>query len=138
LLHPLASRRDFNEEVARAIDATLREKLGELTSRVLCRYLKDEYDIGPDEMPSRLPIVTRIFEEMFGVFGTKVIGSDVAKKLYSQLGIRFVTHWNYSLEDYVEEALKLHPNHKLSNFTVMTQEPQPRSSLKPVETSLNS
>jgi len=74
---------------------------------VLYRHLKDHYDIGSDEMPYRLPTIIRVLEEMFGVGGTKAIGSDVAKKLYSQLGLGFVAHSNYTLEDYIREAMKM-------------------------------
>ena len=104
----LSSRRDFNEEVTRAIDATLSEIMGD-NKKVVYMHLKDHYDIGPREMPYRLPTIIRVLEEMFGVVGTIAIGSDVAKKLYSQLGLRFIEHSNYSLKDYMEEVLRLLP-----------------------------
>lgn len=50
--------------------------------------------------------------------GTKAIGSDVAKKLYSQLGLRFVEHSNYALNDYIEQSLNRFQNHEWSEFTV--------------------
>jgi hypothetical protein len=102
----LSSRRDFNEEVTRAIDATLSEIMGE-HKKVVYMHLKDHYDIGPGEMPDRLPTIIRVLGEMFGVVGTIAIGSDVAKKLYSRLKLRFVEHSNYTLEDYMREAQKL-------------------------------
>lgn len=46
----LISRRDFNEEFTRAIDATLSEIMGE-DKKVVYMHLKDHYDIGPGEMP---------------------------------------------------------------------------------------
>jgi hypothetical protein len=104
----ISSRRDFNEEVTRAIDATLSEIMGE-HKKVVYMHLKDLYDIGPGEMPDRLPTIIRVLEEMFGVVGTIAIGSDVAKKLYSQLGLKFVERSNFTLKDYMEEALKLLP-----------------------------
>jgi len=103
--HALSSRRDFSQEVARAINDTLSEILGEHALEVLHGHLEDRYDIRSDEMPCRLPTVIQVLEEMFGALGTKAIGSDVAKKLYSQLGLRFVAHSNYTLEDYMEEAV---------------------------------
>jgi hypothetical protein len=106
-LQPLASNGDFKEEVTRAIDVTLSEILGERGLGVLYRYLKDRYDIRLEEMPYQLPIVIRALEEIFGVVGSTAIGSDIAKKLYSQLGLRFVECSNYTIEDYIEDALFL-------------------------------
>jgi hypothetical protein len=105
-----SSRRDFNREVANAIDAALYEILGQTTLEVLYGHLKDHYCIGSDEIPCHLPTVIKVLEKMFGAVGTKAIGSDVARKLYAQLGLRFVERSNYSLKDYIEEALKLLPN----------------------------
>jgi hypothetical protein len=105
-----SSRKDFNAEVTRAIDAALSEILGERVLVVLYRYLKDHHDIRPDEICYRLPTIIEVLEKMFGAVGTKAIGSDVAKKLYGQLGLRFVERSNYSLKGYIEEALKLLPN----------------------------
>jgi hypothetical protein len=102
-------RRDFNEEVVRAIDAALSEILGKPTLEVLYKHLKEQCGIGSDQMPYRLPTIIRVLEEIFGAVGASSIGSDVAKKLYNQLGLTFVEHSNYSLEDYVEEARKLLP-----------------------------
>jgi hypothetical protein len=107
LLRPPGSTRDFNEEVARAIHATLSEILGEHSLRALYGYLKDHYDIGSEEIPYRLPAVIRVLEEMFGAVGATAIGSDVAKKLYGNLGLRFIERSNHTLEDYLKDALKL-------------------------------
>jgi len=122
------SRRDFNEEVTRAIDAALLNTVGENVSRVLYNHLKDQYGIGRDEVPYRLPTIYPIMETMFELYGAKSVGSVIAKKLYSQLGLRFVEHSNYTVQDYIEEALKLHPNSKPPNFTVTTEETKPHSS----------
>jgi hypothetical protein len=105
-----SSRKDFNAEVTRAIDAALSEILGERVLVVMYRHLKDHYDIDADEIPYHLTTIIRVLEEMFGAVGTRAIGSDVAKKLYNQVGLRFVERANYSLNDYIEEILKLLPN----------------------------
>ena len=104
-----SSRRGFNAEVASAIEAALSEILGERVLVVLYRQLKDRYDIDADEIPYHLPTVIRVLEEMFGAVGTRSIGSDVAKRLYNQLGLAFVERSNYTLNDYIEEALKSLP-----------------------------
>jgi hypothetical protein len=106
----LGSRRDFNKEIARAIDAALYETVGQTILEALHRHLKNHYDIGSDQIPYHLPTIIRVLEEMFGAVGTRAIGSDVAKKLYNQVGLRFVERANYSLNDYIEEILKLLPN----------------------------
>lgn len=74
---------------------------------MLHKHLKDDYDIEPDEMPYQLSTILRDLEEVFGVLVVKSIGSDIAKRLYNQLGLRFVTRSNYTFEDYIEEAEKL-------------------------------
>ena len=104
------SRREFNREVAKAIDAALNEILGQTSLEVLYDHLKTQYDIESDEMSYHLQTIISVLDEMFGAVGAIAIGSDVAKKLYRQLGLRFVEHSNYSLKDYVEETLKLLPN----------------------------
>jgi hypothetical protein len=103
------ARRDFNEEVTRAIDAALSEILGKPTLGVLYKHLKEHCGISSDQMPHQIPTIIRVLEEIFGAVGASSIGSDVAKKLYSQLGLTFVEHSNCSLEDYIEEARKLLP-----------------------------
>jgi hypothetical protein len=99
-------RKDFNAEVASAIGATLSEILGERVLVLLYKWLKDHYDIGSDEIPHRLPTVIQVLEEMFGAVGARAIGPDVAKRLYSQLGLSFVERSNWTLENYIEEALR--------------------------------
>jgi hypothetical protein len=101
-----SARKDFNEEVASAIDVTLSEVLGERVLVLLYKWLKDHYDISPDEIPHRLPTVIQVLEEVFGVVGARAIGPGVAKRLYSQLGLRFVERSNWTLENYIEEALR--------------------------------
>ena len=96
-----SSRKDFNAEVTRAIDAALSEILGERVLVVMYRHLKDHYDIDADEIPYHLTTIIRVLEEMFGAVGIKAIGSDVAKRLYSQLGLRFVERSNYTLNNYI-------------------------------------
>ena len=112
MLKPLDFTKNFNEEVAKAIDTTLSEILGEHVVEVLYYHLKDRYGVVLDEIPYRLPTVIRVLEEMFGVTGTKAIGVDVAKKLYSQLGIKFYAHLNYTFQDYIDEVQKILLNPK--------------------------
>ena len=54
MLRPLGSRRDFNEEVARAIDATLSEILGEHALGALYRYLKDALKLSTLQWPQSI------------------------------------------------------------------------------------
>jgi hypothetical protein len=56
----LSSRKDFNQEVARAIDAAFSEILGEHTLRALYGHLKDHYNIASDEIPYHLPTIIRV------------------------------------------------------------------------------
>jgi hypothetical protein len=97
-------------EVARAIDTALSQIMGQPLLEAIYKHLKHHYDISSEEIPYHLPTIIRVLEEIFGAVGTKAIGSDVAKKLYNQLGLEFAEHSNYTLNDYIEEALKSLPN----------------------------
>lgn len=95
---------DFTGQIVLAIDDTVRELLGQKILDALHQHVKTHYDIGPEELPYRLDTLYDVLENVFGVFGAKTIGHQVAKNLYVRLGLRFEDTENYTLHDYIEQA----------------------------------
>ena len=96
--------RDFNDTLCLAIDDTIVEVLGRAVLDALYDVLETKYAITRDELPYRTETLYEILETTFGVHGAKTIGTHIAQKFYTKLGLMFHAHDGYSLLDYVEDA----------------------------------
>jgi len=96
--------REFNEIVQVAVERTVAEVLGAMALESIVKVLRDQYDVSRDELPYRSETLYRVLEENYDVFGAKTLGTVIARKLYSSLGLEFETHDGYSLTDYIEMA----------------------------------
>ena len=67
---------------------------------------KQSDDIAPDEIPYRTDTLFETLEHTFGVTGARTLSRAIARRLYSQMGIRFIELPNYRLQDYLEQAKK--------------------------------
>jgi len=98
------SARDFNDILCSAIDDTIVEVLGHRVLDTLYEVLRSKYGVTRDELPYRTETIYQILENTFAVRGAKTIGTHIAQKLYTKLGLTFHNHDGYTLLDYVEEA----------------------------------
>lgn len=94
----------FNDYLCSAIDDTLREVLGRSVLEALYEAMYNEYDITRDELPYRTETMFEILDTTFGVVGAKTVGTQIAGKFYTKLGIPFHVHDGYTLNDYVKLA----------------------------------
>jgi uncharacterized membrane protein len=95
---------DFNTTLCSAIDDTIVEVLGHTVLDTLYVVLKTKYSVTRDELPYRTETMYQILETTFGVRGAKTVGTHIARKFYTKLGLSFYEHQGYTLLDYVEEA----------------------------------
>ena len=98
---------DFNGKLRAAIDETIIDLLGKSVLAALQDHLLKHYAVTPDEIPYRLDTMFESLERVFGVTGARTIGWTIARKLYLKIGLPFVEHENYRLEDYIEDAKKM-------------------------------
>ena len=66
--------------------------------------MRTKYDITRDELPYRIETLYRILETTFDLRGAKTVGTHIAQKFYTKLGLTFHKHDCYTLLDYIEEA----------------------------------
>ena len=106
---------EFTKEFRYAFDSAIYGIVGQDVLRSLYEYLKEHYDITPDEIPYRSDTVFETLERTFGVKGARTLGRAIAKRLYYRLNLQFVETEDYRLQDYLEQAkkeLKLKPTDK--------------------------
>ena len=94
----------LNETLCGAIDDTMVEVLGRRVLDTMYVMLKVKYDVGRDELPYRLDTLYQILGNAFPIRTAGVIGTRIALRFYTRLGLTFHDHEGYTLLDYVQEA----------------------------------
>ena len=103
---PARTLKEFNDEVRFAIDSAVFGLMGQGVLSSLYRHLKDQYDITPEKVPSRLDILFETLERIFGEAGARTIGKAIARRFYFRMGLKFMEAENLRLQDYLELAKK--------------------------------
>lgn len=96
----------FNDEVKLAIDSVISTVVGRQVLKALYDNLKVHYGITENEVPYRLDTMFATLGGVFGVNGALTLGRLIARRVYDQIGLRFVELPDYRLQDYLEQAKK--------------------------------
>jgi hypothetical protein len=96
----------FNDDARRAIDDAISSVVGEQVLKAVYDHLKDHYGIADDEVPYRLDTLFDTLEKTFGFKGALTLSRVIARRVYGQMGLRFIELPNYRLQDYLEQAKK--------------------------------
>ena len=87
-----------------AINDTIQEFLGRKGLKALLNLLRANYDVTVDELSYRTETLYHVLETSYGIVGPRTIGVDIARKMYSKLGLTFHANEGFTLVDYVQEA----------------------------------
>ncbi len=94
-------------------DATFQNLLGAQASHVFYANL-EEYGIPRDMIPERLRLFSLAVEKICGARGGLAIRHEIAKRLYTSLGLNFTPMPERDLPDYVYEAKTIILNRNLT------------------------
>ena len=94
----------ITEALSRSIEETLRDLVGERVKEALFNCL-EEQGVRRDEIPESLTKFEVFLEQRLGKAGP-VIQKQIAKRLYSKLGLELVEVPRLGLSDYVDIALR--------------------------------
>jgi hypothetical protein len=85
-----------------SISETLTDLLGSRTREAIYDYMERKHFVGRNDIPENLDTLFTIFDDTFGVNGTKVIGRTIAKKVYAKLDWEFESLPSLEFADYME------------------------------------
>lgn len=100
---PKEKKHEFNGVLAKSVDETIAQLLGESVVVALHAHLLQFHDVTVDEIPYRLDTLLSILESTFGS-SAKTISKAIAKQFYEELGLEFKAKPGMTLIDYVEDA----------------------------------
>ena len=103
-LMPAVSETNFDEKLAAVIDETIVDLFGSSVLQVLHKHLVDYCKVSPQELASRLDMLSEILEIAFGESAARTIERIIARNFFSRIGMQFVANEHYGLQDYLEEA----------------------------------
>jgi hypothetical protein len=79
--------------------------LGEIVSATIYQRIECTCQVKREEIPDRLESFHEALRGMLGA-GTKVIEKQIAKNLYSRLGLNFTAYANWTIVEYFDYAKK--------------------------------
>jgi DNA polymerase II large subunit len=94
----------FDRLVIESLDESLAMVLDKIVREAVYDALEKYHSIAKNQIPKRLNDFTLMLERSFGTTPSKTIERDIAKRLYSKLGLIFVEKEDWRLPDYVREA----------------------------------
>jgi len=101
---PVENKLSFKEIIGAAVNETILGLLGKDASQSFFTHLSNERGISRDMVAQRLDMLFLTMDHVFGV-SSRTVGRAIIRNLYRTLGLKFAENPNYTLSDYVEEAL---------------------------------
>jgi len=99
----------FNEILIDSVESAIAEVLSPSVLKSLYKLLQDHYDVTPDEIPYRLETVYKCLADVFGVKGSRTLERQIAKRLCSAYGVKFLDTPECTLAIYVDKVKNLTP-----------------------------
>ncbi len=100
---PSLSAKTLDSLLADSIDQVLDELLGRKAKEAIYDYLERNYLMARDDMPRNIEKFFSLTDDVFGK-GSKVIARCIMKRLWEQLGWKFVDVPGFKFSDYLEAA----------------------------------
>lgn len=94
---------ELNSAFLESMDEAITRLLSQEVVDALYSDLKNKRSINREQIPDNLPTLCIVLEKYFGI-GARTIGRAIARRLYSKLGLEFVSMGDYQLINYVEGA----------------------------------
>ncbi len=102
-LTPGLSAKSLESLLADSMDQVLDELLGRKAKEAIYDYLERNYLIARDDIPKNIDKFFQLAEEVFGK-GSKTIARCIMRRLWEQLGWKFVDVAGFEFSDYLETA----------------------------------
>jgi hypothetical protein len=102
---------EFDQVLVRSVDGALEDVLGAGFREAFYRYLEQSFQTTRTTLPSRIDSFLSALSMCLGPTASLVMGRAIAKKLYAELGLRFMQKPGYSLLNYVTDAEHLLRDH---------------------------
>ena len=100
----------FDALLVESVDEAVRSLFSQQVVNALHENLKTVRSVDEKDIPSSLPVLSIVLAKYFGL-GAPTIENNIAKGLYSKLGLEFQKKQEYKLIDYVQNARnKLNPS----------------------------
>lgn len=95
---------DFDALLVRSVDCALEDVLGAGFRDAFYTYLEKSFQTTRETLPNRIDTFLSALSMCLGSRASLVMGRAIAKRLYIELGIRFIQKPGYSLLNYVTDA----------------------------------
>jgi hypothetical protein len=95
---------EFDQLLVRSVDGALEDVLGAGFREAFYGYLERSFQTTRATLPNRIDAFLSALSMCLGHTASLVMGRAIAKRLYAELGIRFVQKPGYSLLNYVTDA----------------------------------
>jgi hypothetical protein len=102
---------EFDQLLVRSVDGALEDVLGARFREAFYRYLEQSFQTTRTTLPSRIDTFLSALSTCLGKTASLVMGRAIAKRLYAELGLRFIQKPGYSLLNYVADAEHLLRDH---------------------------
>ena len=94
----------IDDVVFKSIDDTLAAVLGFGVRDILYLALLTKYSVTREDVAKHLDAFQRMLENEFGQRGAKVLSKAIAKRIYTELKLKFLEDQTFGLPEYVAEA----------------------------------
>jgi hypothetical protein len=95
----------FNKLLLKVINEEMEQIFGEVATLIIYNHLEKNYSLKREEIPEKLEIFIRGFEEFLSS-GAQVVEKIILKKVYSSFGFRRKIKEGYSFIDCLTELKK--------------------------------
>ncbi len=102
-MHLLTVQSEFKRTLREAVDEGLLV-LGENARQVIYYHIERSRQVKPEQIPDRIEPFHEALRSMFGA-GADVVEKLIIKNLYSTLALKFEEYEDWTLVDYVNNAM---------------------------------
>lgn len=95
--------KSLNTLLGKSIDQVLDDLLGRKAREAIYDYMERNYSVAREDIPRNTEKFFTLTSDIFGK-GSKTIGRSISKRLWEQLGWKFVEIQDFEFSDYLEAA----------------------------------
>ena len=106
----VVQKSQFDQLLVRSVDGALEDVLGAGFREAFYGYLERSFQTTRTTLPNRIDAFLCALSMCLGHTASLVMGRAIVKRLYAELGIRFIQKPGYSLQNYVTDAEHLLQN----------------------------
>jgi hypothetical protein len=100
----VVQKSEFDQLLVHSVDGALEDVLGAGFREAFYGYLEKNFHTTRTALPNRIDAFLSALSMCLGHTASSVMGRAIAKRLYAELGMRFIQKPGYSLLNYVTDV----------------------------------